>query len=62
MTLLEHDASAGVDTRTPHLVRDPDELTSRITLSNGAHVELGGFVGSIPYPPNYLEDLRAGLL
>ncbi|OIH92821.1 hypothetical protein [Curtobacterium sp. MCBA15_001] len=67
MTLLEHpigrlDVARGVDFPTPHLTRDPDELTSRITLPNGAQVELVGFVGSICYPPNYLEDLRAGRL
>jgi hypothetical protein len=46
----------------PRTHRAENGLTSVIVLSNGAEVALGGWVGSVTFPPNYLVDLRAGQL
>jgi len=35
-------------------------MASMVTLPNGTHLRLSGITPLMTYPPNYLEDLRAG--
>ncbi|MGU3409324.1 hypothetical protein ACLBWP_04385 [Microbacterium sp. M1A1_1b] len=46
----------------PHLRRADNGMSSSITLRNGRTVRLDGITHGMYYPPNYLEDLRAGRL
>jgi hypothetical protein len=44
------------------VVRSERGMSSVLRLPNGAEVPLSGITAGMYYPPNYLEDLRAGRL
>jgi hypothetical protein len=45
-----------------HVVRSPTGMSSVLRLPNGTEVPLSGITAGMYYPPDYLEDLRAGRL
>lgn len=46
----------------PGVYRSANEMSSSILLRNGNTVDLAGTSHGMTWPPNYLEDLRAGRL
>lgn len=70
MTLLDDipltdppDLDLDLDLADPGPLRRADNgMSATIRLSNGQVVTLNGITRGMYYPPNYLEDLRAGRL
>lgn len=56
LTRDEHSAAPERTTITP----SDNGMSSVMTLRNGASLRLTGITRGMVYPPNYLEDLRAG--
>lgn len=62
MTILDAPEMAPQTTSDVRITRSANNAASVLTLRNGEQVQLIGSCPAMYFPPNYLDDLRAGKL